>query len=202
MKKSQLKVLFFTLLSALSLNALSGALVNVKYETDIQFFQTNGEITGCGIGFVGIEDVGDQSQQVRLVSGSMVLSSSEVGVTKVAMTTFKHDPSIKQHPPAPLSQVTDYWMRRTGGKIVTSANKKVTPSVGNKNSVLQVISADDLAELFKSINSNDEFQVGVTAKNEKNELIFSGKLKVSDKDSDRLEDCLTGLKSSRPQSRP
>lgn len=202
MKKFQLKVLFITLLSALSLNAFSGALVNVKYETDIQFFQTNGEITGCGIGFVGIEDVGNQSQQVRLVSGSMVLSSSEVGVTKVAMTTFKYDPSIKQQPPAPLSQVTDYWMRRTGGKIVTSANKKVTPSVGNKNSVLQVISADDLADLFKSINSNDEFQVGVTAKNEKNELIFAGKLKVSDKDSDRLEDCLTGLKSSRPQSRP
>ncbi len=202
MKKFQLKVLFFTLLSALSLNAFSGALVNVKYETDIQFFQTNGEITGCGIGFVGIEDVGNQYQQVRLVSGSMVLSSSEVGVTKVAMTTFKHDPSIKQQPPAPLSLVTDYWMRRTGGKIVTSANKKVTPSVGNKNSVLQVISADDLADLFKSINSNDEFQVGVSAKNEKNELIFAGKLKVSDKDSDRLEDCLTGLKSSRPQSRP
>ncbi len=202
MKKFQLKVLFFTLLSALSLNAFSGALVNVKYETDIQFFQTNGEITGCGIGFVGIEDVGNQYQQVRLVSGSMVLSSSEVGVTKVAMTTFKHDPSIKQQPPAPLSLVTDYWMRRTGGKIVTSANKKVTPSVGNKNSVLQVISADDLADLFKSINSNDEFQVGVSAKNEKNELIFAGKLKVSDKESDRLEDCLTGLKSSRPQSRP
>ena len=202
MKKSQSMLLFFTLLSALSLNAFSGALVNVKYETDIQFFQTNGEITGCGIGFVGIEDVGNQSQQVRLVSGSMVLSSSEVGVTKVAMTTFKYDPSIKQPPPAPLSQVTDYWMRRTGGKIVTSANKKVTPSVGNKNSVLQVISADDLADLFKSINSNDEFQVGVTAKNERNELIFAGKVKVSDKDSDRLEDCLTGLKSSRPQSRP
>ena len=127
----------------------------------------------------------------------MMLSSNGVGVTKVAMTSFKYDPAKTQHSDAPLSQVTDYWMRRTGGKIVTSMSKKVTPSVGNKNAILQVISADDFADLFKAINSDYEFQVGVSAKNEKNELIFAGKLKVGDKDLKRLEDCMTSLVGSK-----
>ena len=197
MKKSLLKVSCFTLLSMLTLEAFCGALVNVNYETDVQLFQTKGEITGCGIGFVGIEDVANQSQQVRLVSGSMVLSSNGVGVTKVGMTTFKYDPSKTQQSDAPRSQVTNYWMRRTGGKIVTSMNKKVTQSAGDKNSILQVISSDDFADLFKAINSDYEFQVGVSAKNERNELIYAGKLKVSDKDLKRLEDCLVSLVESK-----
>lgn len=196
MKKLLLKFSCLALLSMVPLHAFCGALVNVNYETDVQFFQSKGEITGCGIGFVGIEDVGNQVQKVRLVSGSMMLSSNGVGVTKVAMTSFKYDPSKTQHSDAPLSQVTDYWMRRTGGKIVTSMSKKVTQSVGNKNAILQVISADDFADLFKAINSDYEFQVGVSAKNEKNELIFAGKLKVSDRDLKRLEDCMTSLVGS------
>lgn len=200
MKKSLLKVSCLTLLSMLSLQAFCGALVNVNYETDVQFFQTKGEITGCGIGFVGVEDVGKQSQQVRLVSGSMVLSSNSVGVvgiTKVGVATFKYDPSKPQQSDAPRSQVTDYWMRRTGGKVVTSMNRKVTQSAESKNSILQVISADDFADLLKAINSDYEFQIGVSAKNEKNELIYAGKLKVNDKDLKRLEDCLSNLFESK-----
>jgi hypothetical protein len=116
MKKEFLKVSCFALLSMLSLKAFCGSLVNVNYETHVQFLQTKGEITGCGIGFVGIEDVDTQSQPVRLVTGSMVLSSSGVGITKVGMTTFKYDPSKTQMPDPSLSPVTDYWMRRTGGE--------------------------------------------------------------------------------------
>jgi hypothetical protein len=101
MNKSKLKVLFFTLLTVLSLNTFRRVLVNVNYETDVQFFQTNDEITDCGICFVGIEYVGNQPQQVRLVSGSIVLSSSEVDVAKVAVTTLKHGPWIKQQPLCP-----------------------------------------------------------------------------------------------------
>jgi hypothetical protein len=63
--------------------------------------------------------------------------------------------------------------------------------------MLQVISADDFADLFKAINSDNEFQVGVSAKNEKNDVIYAGKLKVNDKDLKRLEDCLTSLVGSK-----
>ncbi len=180
-------------LSILSLQGVCGTLLNVSFETDVQLFQSKGEITGCGLGFVGIEDGSKFSQQVRLVSGSIALFSSGAGLTKVVMTTLKYDPSRKQQSDAPLSKVTDFWMRRTGGKIITSANKKLIPSADNKDALLQVISSNDFADLFKAINSDDEFQVGVSAKNEKNELIFAGKLKVSDKDIKRLEDCMTSL---------
>jgi hypothetical protein len=88
-------------------------------------------------------------------------------------------------------------MRRLGGKITKPIGGKSTPSKDTKGFLLQVVEVDYFIDLMKVVNSDTEFQVGVTTLNEKEEWIFAGKLITSPTDSERLGDCQKNILESK-----
>ena len=82
-------------------------------------------------------------------------------------------------------------------KITKPIGGKSTPSKDTKGFLLQVVEVDDFIDLMKVVNSDTEFQVGVTTLNEKEEWIFAGKLSTSPTDSERLGDCLKNISESK-----
>jgi hypothetical protein len=86
--------------------------------------------------------------------------------------------------------IKSYWMRRVGGKITKPLDGKSSPSKDTKGFLLQKVAVDDFIDLLKVLNSDAEFQVGVTSSQEKSEWIFAGKLKSSEADNARLAECL------------
>ena len=185
-----MKLLYLSFATTLSFTANAGNVVDTMFSTQALIYQSKGAIDGCGIRFVGIQEFTSSNQLVRTVDGSFTIFSSGVSLTKVGMSITNSTAVLNRNLNSMQVPIKSYWMRRVGGKITKPIDGKSSPSKDTKGFLLQAVEVDDFIDLLKAVNSDFEFQVGVTSQKENNEWIFAGKLKASEADSARLGECL------------
>lgn len=192
-----MKFIPFAAVTLLSLSVSAGNVVDTTFSTQTLIYQSNGAIDGCGIRFVGIQDFNQANLQLRTVDGSLSIFSPGVALTKLGMTkTNSTDVLNRKFNSSPVA-IKSYWIRRVGGKITKPVDGKFSPSTDTKGFLLQKVEIDDFIDLLKALNSDFEFQVGVTSQQDKNEWIFAGKLTANEADSARLSDCLRSFAASK-----
>jgi hypothetical protein len=185
-----MKLILLATIATLTFSANAGSVVDTMFSTQALIYQSNGVIDGCGVRFVGIQEITSKNQPIRTVDGSFSIFSPAVGLTKLGMSKTNSTDVLNRNMNATQVPIKSYWMRRVGGKITKPVDGKSSPSKDTKGFLLQKVEVDDFIDLLKVLNSDNEFQVGVTSQQENSEWIFAGKLKTSEADSARLAECL------------
>ena len=72
---------------AFSISANAGNVVNATFKTQVLISQSNGKVNGCGVRFVGIQEITLNNQVVRVVDGSFNVYAPGIGLTKAGMST-------------------------------------------------------------------------------------------------------------------
>lgn len=192
-----MKLSLLAVLATLTLSANAGNVVDTTFSTQALIYQSNGVIDGCGVRFVGIQDFTSNNQPLRTVDGSFSIFSPGVALTKVGMSKTNSTAVLNKNLNATQVTIKSYWMRRVGGKITKPIDGKSSPSKDTKGFLLQKVEVDDFIDLLKVLNSDKEFQVGVTSQQENSEWIFAGKLVTSEADSARLGECLRSFTETK-----
>lgn len=174
----------------LSISATAGNVVNTQFKTQVLISQSNGKLDGCGVRFVGIQEITLSNQVVRVVDGSFNVYSEGIGITKAGMSTTNSNDVIKGNRSSTITEIKSYWMRRAGGSVNQSLDSKFSKSTDSKGFLIQPITVDSFLDLVQSVNSDKEFQIGVSHKKDNGEWVFAGKLTMGEVDSVRLQDCL------------
>lgn len=178
---------------AFSLSANAGNVVTTMFKTQVLISQGNGKVNGCGVRFVGIQEITLNNQVVRVVDGSFNVYSEGIGITKAGMSTTNSNDVIQGNRSSTSTGIKSYWMRRVGGSVNQSIDGKFSNSTDTKGFLIQAITADSFLNLLQAVNSDKEFQIGVTQLKDNGEWVFAGKLTMEDVDSRRLQDCLRTL---------
>jgi hypothetical protein len=178
---------------AFSFPVAAGNVVNTQFKTQVLISQSNGKLNGCGVRFVGIQEITLNNQVVRVVDGSFNVYSEGIGITKAGMSTTNSNDVIKGNRSSTGVEIKSYWMRRVGGSINQSLDRKFSKSPDSKGFLIQPITVDSFLDLVQSVNSDKEFQIGVSHKIDNGEWVFAGKLTMGEVDSERLKDCLVTL---------
>lgn len=192
-----MKFLPLAFVASFTLSVYAGNVVDTTFSTQALIYQSNGAIDGCGIRFVGIQEITTSNQQLRTVDGSFSIFSPGVALTKVGMSKTNSTEILNRNLKSSPVSIKSYWMRRVGGKITKPIDGKFSPSQDTKGFLLQKIEIDDFIDLLKAVNSNFEFQVGVTSHQDGNEWIFAGKLEANEADSARLGECLRSFADTK-----
>ena len=189
---------FIFLISLLfSLSASAGNVVNTLFKTQVLISQSKGKIDGCGVRFVGIQEITLANQVVRVVDGSFNIYSAGIGITKAGMSATNSNDVIKGNRSSTITEIRSYWMRRSGGSVNQSVDDKFSKSTDTKGFLIQEITVDSFLDLMQSVNSDKEFQIGVSQKKDNSEWVFAGKLTMGDVDLERFKDCLVTLLQTR-----
>ncbi len=191
-----MKCICFSIITFFAFSASAGNVVDTIFSTQTLIYQSNGVIDGCGVRFVGMQEITSNNQMLRTVDGSFSIFSPGVALTKVGMSKTNSTAVLNKNLTSTQVPIKTFWMRRVGGKITKPIDGKSSASKDTKGFLLQKIEVDDFIDLLKVLNSDAEFQVGVTSLHEGGEWIFAGKLKSSDADSARLGDCLRNFSSN------
>jgi hypothetical protein len=77
-----MKFIHIVLFSLVAFSVNAGNIVDTTFKTQVLISQNNGEINGCGIRFVGVQDFTSNKQTVRLVDGSFSVFTSGSALTK------------------------------------------------------------------------------------------------------------------------
>jgi len=178
---------------AFSLSANAGNVVTTLFKTQVLISQGNGKVNGCGVRFVGIQEITLNNQVVRVVDGSFNVYSEGIGITKAGMSTTNSSDVLQGNRSSISAGIKSYWMRRVGGSVNQSVDGKFSKSTDTKGFLIQPITVDSFFDLVQSVNSDKEFQVGVTQLKDNGEWVFAGKLTMGEVDSGRLQDCLRTL---------
>ena len=178
---------------AFSLSANAGNVVNAVFKTQVLISQSNGKVDGCGVRYVGVQEITLNNQVVRVVDGSFNVYSPGIGLTKAGMSTINSNDVIKGGRASISTDIKSYWMRRVGGSVNQTLNGKFSKSTDTKGFLLQAITEDSALDLLQAVNSEKEFQIGVTQLKDNGEWIFAGKLTMGEVDYGRLQDCLKTL---------
>ena len=176
-----------------SLSANAGNVVTTMFKTQVLISQGNGKVNGCGVRFVGIQEITLNNQVVRVVDGSFNVYSPGIGLTKAGMSTTNSNDVIKGNRSSTNTGIKSYWMRRVGGSVNQSIDGKFSNSTDTKGFLLQAITEDSSLDLLQAVNSDKEFLIGVTQLNDNGEWVFAGKLTMGEVDYGRLQDCLKTL---------
>jgi hypothetical protein len=190
------KFIFLTSL-LFSLSASAGNVVNTLFKTQVLISQSKGKIDGCGVRFVGIQEITLANQVVRVVDGSFNIYSAGIGITKAGMSATNSNDVIKGNRSSTITDIRSYWMRRAGGSVNQSVDDKFSKSTDTKGFLIQEITVDSFLDLVQSVNSDKEFQIGVSQKKDNSEWVFAGKLTMGDVDLERFKDCLVTLFQTR-----
>lgn len=188
-----MKKFFGLIFVAFSLSANAGNVVTTMFKTQVLISQGNGKVNGCGVRFVGIQEITLNNQVVRVVDGSFNVYSEGIGITKAGMSTTNSNDVIQGNRSSISTDIKSYWMRRAGGSVNQSVDGKFSKSTDTKGFLIQAITADSFLNLLQAVNSDKEFQIGVTQQKGNGEWVFAGKLTMEDVDSRRLQDCLRTL---------
>lgn len=183
----------FLIILAFSLSANAGNVVNAMFQTQVLIIQSNGKVNGCGVRFVGVQEITLNNQVVRVVDGSFNVYSPGIGLTKAGMSTTNSNDVIQGGRSSISADIKSYWMRRVGGSINQTLDGKFSKSTDTKGFLMQAITEDSFLDLLQAVNSDKEFQVGVTQLKDNGEWIFAGKLTMGEVDYGRLRDCLKTL---------
>jgi hypothetical protein len=178
---------------AFSLSANAGNVVTTMFKTQVLISQGNGKVNGCGVRFVGIQEITLNNQVVRVVDGSFNVYSEGIGITKAGMSTTNSNDVIQGNRSSISTDIKSYWMRRVGGSVNQSVDGKFSKSTDTKGFLIQAITADSFLNLLQAVNSDKEFQIGVTQLKDNGEWVFAGKLTMGEVDLGRLQDCLKTL---------
>lgn len=189
---------FIFLISLLfSLSASAGNVVNTLFKTQVLISQSKGKIDGCGVRFVGIQEITSANQVIRVVDGSFNIYSAGIGITKAGMSATNSNDVINGNRSSTTTEISSYWMRRAGGSVNQSVDDKFSKSTDTKGFLIQEITVDSFLDLMQSVNSDKEFQIGVSQKKDNSEWVFAGKLTMGDVDLERFKDCLVTLSQTR-----
>jgi hypothetical protein len=180
-----------------SVSAAAGNVVNTQFKTQVLISQSNGKLNGCGVRFVGIQEITLSNQVVRVVDGSFNVYSEGIGITKAGMSTTNSNEVIKGNRSSTSTEIKSYWMRRVGGGVNQSVDGKFSKSTDTKGFLIQPITVDSFLDLVQSINSDKEFQIGVSQKKDNGEWVFAGQLTMGEIDLGRLQDCLRTLSETK-----
>lgn len=183
-------LLRFLVSVAFSLSANAGNVVNAMFKTQVLISQSNGKVNGCGVRFVGVQEITLNNQVVRVVDGSFNVYSPGIGLTKAGMSTTNSNDVIQGGRSLISAGIKSYWMRRVGGSVNQTLDGKFSKSTDTKGFLMQAITEDSSLDLLQAVNSEKEFQVGVTQLKDNSEWIFAGKLTMGEVDYGRLQDCL------------
>lgn len=173
-----------------SISATAGNVVNTQFKTQVLISQSKGKLNGCGVRFVGIQEITLSNQVVRVVDGSFNVYSEGIGITKAGMSTTNSSDVIKGNRSSTSTEIKSYWMRRAGGSVNQSVDEKFSKSTDTKGFLIQAITVDSFLDLVQSVNSDKEFQIGISQKKDNGEWVFAGQLSMGEVDSVRLQDCL------------
>ena len=180
-----------------SISATAGNVVSTQFKTQVLISQSKGKLNGCGVRFVGIQEITLSNQVIRVVDGSFNVYSEGIGITKAGMSTTNSDDVIKGNRSSNSTEIKSYWMRRAGGSVNQSVDDKFSKSNETKDFLIQEITVDSFLDLVQSVNSDREFQIGVSQKKDNSEWVFAGKLTMGDVDLERFKDCLVTLSQTR-----
>lgn len=176
-----------------SLSATAGNVISTQFKTQVLISQSKGKLNGCGVRFVGIQEITLSNQVVRVIDGSFNVYSEGIGITKAGMSATNSNDVIKGNRSSTSTEIKSYWMRRAGGSVNQSVDDKFSKSTDTKGFLIQAITVDSFLDLVQSVNSDKEFQIGVSQKKDNSEWVFAGQLSMGEVDSGRLQDCLRTL---------
>jgi uncharacterized Zn-binding protein involved in type VI secretion len=176
-----------------SISAIAGNVVSTQFKTQVLISQSKGKLNGCGVRFVGIQDITLSNQEVRVIDGSFNVYSEGISITKAGMSATNSNDVIKGNRSSTSTEIKSYWMRRAGGSVNQSVDDKFSKSTDTKGFLIQAITVDSFLDLVQSVNSGKEFQIGVSQKKDNSEWVFAGQLSMEAVDSGRLQDCLRTL---------
>ena len=147
---------------AFSISANAGNVVNATFKTQVLISQSNGKVDGCGVRFVGIQEITLNNQVVRVVDGSFNVYAPGIGLTKAGMSTTNSSDVLQGGRSSISADIKSYWMRRVGGSVNQTLDGKFTKSTDTKGFLMQSITEDSSLDLLQAVNSDKELWVKLT----------------------------------------
>ncbi|MEI7679209.1 MAG: hypothetical protein WCK07_07395 [Betaproteobacteria bacterium] len=179
--------LFLLCLSSLS---IAGAIEQVEMEGQPNVILSSGLVAMCGMRLMLIGDLSVANENTVALTYDVSMSMGDVGQVLVKGLAFRVETQGQGAPKVTKLPLIGVWIKSENGKATIPNQGKVLTGEDN----VSILYSDEkridkYVEFISSVSAKKPIMIGVRLNDGKDERIFSGIVKLSDKDSRAFSQC-------------